>query len=64
MATFRGMYEHPILQAVINAQFFSSKRKSAGVVFSAAFNPIPDETIALVFSAVESPVLNSCSLLY
>ncbi|KAF8484193.1 hypothetical protein JB92DRAFT_1610400 [Gautieria morchelliformis] len=52
-ATSMGMYEHPILQDVINAQWFSKKKKSDGIVFGASFNPIPDPVIALVFTAVE-----------
>ncbi|KAF8478303.1 hypothetical protein JB92DRAFT_3047470 [Gautieria morchelliformis] len=48
-----GIYEHPILQDVINAQWFSKKKKSDGIVFGSAFNPIPDPVIALVFTAVE-----------
>ncbi|KAF8505000.1 hypothetical protein JB92DRAFT_3122804 [Gautieria morchelliformis] len=43
-ATSMGMYEHPILQDVINAQWF---------MFGASFNPIPDPVIVLVFTAVE-----------
>ncbi|KIJ50247.1 hypothetical protein M422DRAFT_44409 [Sphaerobolus stellatus SS14] len=49
----RGMYEHPVLQSVINRQFFGKKSKSDGVVFSGAFNPMPEPTIALVFTAVQ-----------
>ncbi|KAF8509399.1 hypothetical protein JB92DRAFT_2946980 [Gautieria morchelliformis] len=48
-----GIYEHPILQDVINAQWFSKKKKSDGIVFGSAFNPIPDPVIALVFTAVQ-----------
>ncbi|KIJ55986.1 hypothetical protein M422DRAFT_40881 [Sphaerobolus stellatus SS14] len=51
--TSDGMYEHPIVQSIINAQFFSKRGKSEGVVYSAAFNPMPDDTIALIFTAVQ-----------
>jgi len=54
MDSLRGMYEHPILQAVINAQFFAARSKSVEIIFSAAFNPAPYETIALVFTVVWS----------
>ncbi|KAF8508327.1 hypothetical protein JB92DRAFT_3120984 [Gautieria morchelliformis] len=50
VATSMGIYEHPILQDVINAQWFSKKKKSDGIVFGSAFNPIPDPVIALVFT--------------
>ncbi|KAF8531728.1 hypothetical protein JB92DRAFT_3104672 [Gautieria morchelliformis] len=52
-ATSMGMYEHPILQDVINAQWFSEKKKSDGIVFGASFNPILDPVIVLVFTVVE-----------
>ncbi|KAF8519195.1 hypothetical protein JB92DRAFT_2899896 [Gautieria morchelliformis] len=48
-----GIYEHPILQDVINAQWFSKTKKPDGIVFGGAFNPIPDPVIALVFTVVE-----------
>ncbi|KAF8493129.1 hypothetical protein JB92DRAFT_3100223 [Gautieria morchelliformis] len=54
VATSMGIYEHPILQDVINSQWFSKKKKkSDSIVFGGAFNPIPDPVIVLVFTAVE-----------
>lgn len=45
------MYENPILPEIIHSQWFSSIRED-GIEFSAAFNPIPNALIALVFMAV------------
>ena len=41
----------PILQEVINEQWFDSKNTD-GIKYSASFHPIPDASIALVFTAV------------
>ncbi|KIJ35681.1 hypothetical protein M422DRAFT_262087 [Sphaerobolus stellatus SS14] len=48
----RGMFEYRILGEVITRQFFNKKSHSEGILYSAAFNPIPLALIALVFTAV------------
>ncbi|KAF8511992.1 hypothetical protein JB92DRAFT_2931095 [Gautieria morchelliformis] len=52
VAQSTGIYAHPILQEIINEQWFDSKNAD-GIKYSASFHPIPDASIALVFTAVE-----------
>ncbi|KAF8517449.1 hypothetical protein JB92DRAFT_3113471 [Gautieria morchelliformis] len=51
VAQSTGIYAHPILQEIINEQWFDSKNAD-GIKYSASFHPIPDASIALVFTAV------------
>ncbi|KAF8516272.1 hypothetical protein JB92DRAFT_3114319 [Gautieria morchelliformis] len=53
ITTSMGIYEHPILEDVINAQWFS-KKKSDSIVFGSVFNPILGPVIALVFTAFQA----------
>ena len=53
-----GMYEHPILQEVINAQWFGRRRWLDGTVYGATFNPMPVPVMALVFMAVRDLARN------
>jgi Domain of unknown function (DUF6532) len=57
--TNAGLFEHPILQDVINEQWFGNK-KADGINFSTYFNLIPDATIALVFTVVCHSVIIFC----
>ncbi|KAF8523389.1 hypothetical protein JB92DRAFT_3140775 [Gautieria morchelliformis] len=52
VAKSMGIYAHPILQEIINEQWFDSK-KADGIKYSASFHPIPNASIGLVFTAVE-----------
>ncbi|KAF8498435.1 hypothetical protein JB92DRAFT_3125284 [Gautieria morchelliformis] len=52
VAKSTGIYVHPILQEIINEQWFDSKNAD-GIKYSASFHPIPNASIALVFTVVE-----------
>ena len=46
-----GIYEHAILEDIVLEQWFL-KKKADGIIYGAAFNPIPIQTITLVFTVV------------
>ncbi|KAF8531903.1 hypothetical protein JB92DRAFT_2847402, partial [Gautieria morchelliformis] len=47
-----GIYQHQILEDIVLEQWFPKKKKADGIIYGASFNPIPESTIALVFTAV------------
>ena len=47
----KGLYRHPIIQEVINEQWFSN-RKDDGVKYSEVYKPFPKVALALVLAAV------------
>ena len=47
-----GIYEHAILEDIVWEQWFPKKKKADGIIYGVAFNPIPIQTITLVFTAV------------
>ncbi|KAF8497981.1 hypothetical protein JB92DRAFT_3125501 [Gautieria morchelliformis] len=51
-----GIYQHPILENIVLEQWFPKKKRADGITYSASFHPIPEPTIALVFTAVEYAV--------
>lgn len=48
----KGLYQHPILQEVVNEQWFSNK-KDDGIKFSEVYKPFPKVAFALILTAVE-----------
>lgn len=51
----KGIYNHPIIQKAVNAMWFKNKRDE-GIVYPDLFSPIPIHCIALILTAVSSPV--------
>ncbi|KAF8528549.1 hypothetical protein JB92DRAFT_3107063 [Gautieria morchelliformis] len=51
-----GIYQHPILEDIVLEQWFPKKKRADGIIYSTSFHPIPEPTIALVFTAVEYAV--------
>jgi hypothetical protein len=47
----RGIYNHLIIQKVVNKMWFKNKRDE-GIVYPDYFNPIPIPAIALILTAV------------
>jgi hypothetical protein len=47
----KGMYQHPIIQKVVNVMWFQNKHDE-GPRFPEMFNPMPVQAIALVLTAV------------
>ena len=46
-----GLYQHPIIQKIVNRCWFNNSRDE-GIVYADLFDPISVEAIALVLTAV------------
>jgi hypothetical protein len=46
-----GLYQHPIIQKVVNRCWFNNSRDE-GIVYADLFDPLSVEAIALVLTAV------------
>jgi hypothetical protein len=47
----KGLYQHPIIQKVVNRCWFNNSRDE-GIVYADLFDPLSVEAIALVLTAV------------
>ncbi|KAF8492457.1 hypothetical protein JB92DRAFT_3127938 [Gautieria morchelliformis] len=50
------IYQHQILKDIMLEQWFPKKKKADSIIYGTSFNPIPESTIALVFTVWTSGI--------